>query len=56
MSTVKKAIGAFLVGILAWGTAVVESASTAITAAEWIVLAGVAVSTITVYLLTNDPA
>lgn len=55
LGDIKKAIGALLTGLLAWGTAVVASESSAITAAEWITLAGVGVTTVTVYLLKNDP-
>jgi hypothetical protein len=57
VADVKKAIGALLAGILAWATAVVVSPESAITAAEWIVLAGVVVTVVTVYVLKNaDPA
>ena len=56
LRTVKKAVGAFLVGLLGWGTVVVASDSASITATEWIGLATVAVSTLTVYFLTNEPA
>jgi hypothetical protein len=52
----KKAVAAFLVGVLGWGTAVVASDSASVTATEWIALATVAVSTLTVYFLTNEPA
>jgi hypothetical protein len=54
LGTVKKAVGSLLVGTLAWGTAVVDSAPAHITASEWIVLAGVGVSTLTVYFLGNS--
>jgi hypothetical protein len=52
----KKAIGAFLVGAVGWGAAVVESAPAHITATEWIAGATVIVSTLVVYVLTNAPA
>lgn len=55
MGTAKKAIGAFLAGLLAWATSVVASESARITAPEWIVLLGVVVTTLTVYVLRNDP-
>lgn len=54
LSDIKKAIGALLTGLLAWGTAVVASDPSAITASEWIGLAGVAVTTATVYILKNE--
>lgn len=51
----KKAIASLLVGGLAWATSVVDSAPSNITSSEWIVLAGVGVSTALVYFLGNTP-
>lgn len=50
---IKKAIGAFLTSLLTWGYMVVQSEATQITAEEWLGLAGVVVTTITVYFLDN---
>ena len=55
ISDISKAIGALLVGALGWGAAVVTSSSSAITSSEWIQLATVGVTVITVYILKNGP-
>jgi hypothetical protein len=50
----KKAVWAFLTAALAWGYAVVASASGSITGEEWLGLAGVALTTLGVYFLKNE--
>ena len=54
MSKFSKAIGAAIAGVYAWGQLVVSSAPGAITAAEWLALAGVGVTVAAVYGLTNE--
>lgn len=51
---IKKAIGAFLTSTLAWGYAVVQSEPGKITSEEWLGLAGIAITTLTVYFLDNN--
>lgn len=43
-------------GLLTWGTAVVVSAPAAVTSAEWMVLAGAAVTAVAVLVVPNNPA
>lgn len=50
----RKAIGTGIAGVYAWAGLVIASAPTSITAEEWYVLGGVAVSVAAVYGLTND--
>ncbi len=52
----RKAIAALLVGALGWATQVVSSERASISAEEWIALATVVVTVITVYFLANEPA
>jgi hypothetical protein len=56
IADMKKAIGAFVTSLLTWGYLVVQSESSPITAEEWLGLAGVAVTTLVVYVLKNEPA
>lgn len=55
VAEIKKAIGALLVGLVGWATAVVESDSVGVTDTEWIMLATLVVGVITVYVLKNEP-
>jgi hypothetical protein len=51
----KKLITALSVGLLAWGGAVVASASGPITASEWITFGGVLATALGVGVVSNDP-
>jgi len=53
VSTIRKAIAAAVTGLLTWLTAVTMSASEAITAAEWVTLAGVAAAAFLTWLVPN---
>jgi hypothetical protein len=53
-SQVRKAIGVATTGAAAWGAAVVASAPSNITAAEWITLGGVGLAVLACFGLTND--
>ena len=56
MSVYLKAIGAAVAGLIGWATLVVNSAPAAITASEWIVLATVGATVLTVFGVPNaDP-
>lgn len=56
MSQYSKAIAVFLTGALTWGRTVVASKPGGVTAGEWLALATVAVTTLLVYVIRNDPA
>ena len=51
----RKAAGTAIVGVYAWATLVVASASGPITDTEWLALGAVGVSVAAVYGLTNEP-
>ena len=55
VAEIKKAIGALLSGLLGWFIAVLESGDTGINSTELIMLATLIVTTITVYVLKNEP-
>ena len=56
MSTYLKTIAAVITGVIGWATLVVNSASTSVTASEWIVLATAVATALGVYLVPNtDP-
>jgi len=50
-----KAITALVLGVIGWGTQVVDSAPAAITAPEWIGLATVVAASLGVFGVTNAP-
>lgn len=50
----RKAVAAVIVGVIGWATAVVQSAPTAISATEWIMLATVVATALGVYRVAND--
>lgn len=57
VAEIKKGIAAFLGSLLTWGYMVVESDIDSISAEEWLGLAGVVITTVTVYFLKNkEPA
>lgn len=53
MNKFAKFYSALTAGALAWGAAVVVSASGPITAGEWVTAAGVAVTAVAVYAIPN---
>lgn len=52
-SEIRKSIATGLTGALAWGTSVVVSAPTQVTAGEWVQLGGVIVGAFLVWLIPN---
>ena len=52
----RKAIGTGVTGVYVWLGLVINSPAAHISATEWYVLAGVAMSVLAVYGLANDPA
>jgi len=56
MNAYRKTITALVTGLIGWGAAVVASASTPVTATEWIMLATVSATALGVYGVTNEPA
>ena len=54
MSTIRKAIAALVTGLLTWLTAVTMSPAEAVTAAEWVTLAGVVVAGFLTWLVPNQ--
>lgn len=55
MSKYSKTIAALVTGLLGWGAAVIASAPTGITGAEWITLGVVVATALGVYGVTNTP-
>lgn len=53
MSTIRKAVAALITGLLTWLTAVTMSPTGAVTAAEWVTLAGVAAAAFLTWLVPN---
>jgi hypothetical protein len=49
----RKTLTALVTGLIGWGTAVVASSSSAVTATEWIMLATVAATSLGVYGVSN---
>ncbi len=56
LSPYLKTITALVVALIGWATLVVNSASTDITASEWIVLATAVATALGVYAVPNLPA
>ena len=54
MSQYRKAIAAVVTGVIGWGTAVVQSAPSAPTATEWIMLATVVATALGVFQVRNE--
>lgn len=55
MTPIKKAIAAFLTGLVTWATSVVVSEPTQVTAGEWVQLLGsVVVASFLVWLIPNE--
>ena len=54
--TAKKTVTAVVVGLIGWGTTVVASEPTHITASEWLQFATVWAVALGVYSVTNEPA
>ncbi len=53
LGTYNKTITALITGLIGWGSAVVTSDTTAITAAEWIMLATVIATALGVFSIAN---
>lgn len=54
MGKYRKTITAVVTGLIGWGTAVVQSAPSGVTATEWIMLATVTATGLGVYGIAND--